>query len=392
MPKPIGDIGGQLAQQEIAVDRAICAIDRRFNIVRLLTPTNLHTEQARFFAGKIKNPSFTYRKPNADFPALIAEIEALNIPDSPIGQLLQKKATEMIAKLHMVMSIGSEMFTQYSKQIYGVPDKTTIEDAHKLMETSNPLQPHSDAVKQARLTSDAVAHDLRDVLSQYGLSDWRVELTDDIISGVIVSPSHKTVQVHAHTNLEITRLAPIITHEIETHVLTTVNGGAQPLEIFVQGFAGYIRTQEGLASYNVEWRHPELFHRPARFWARNALAVELSLRGSFRDVYDYMRELGFNEHFSYGVGAKVKRGLMDTSKPGGFTKDYVYLAGRRDILNYVATGGDLRDLYVGKILLSDLEMLQKQPWLKKPKVLPRFLVEQTSKAIGPKGSAQRPQK
>ncbi|MFO0704434.1 MAG: DUF1704 domain-containing protein [Candidatus Andersenbacteria bacterium] len=360
------------SQQELSLDRTIARIDKQFNVVRLLTPTNLHSEQAKFLAGEIENPRFTYRSPGSNLHLLVAELDRLHFPKTFVGRLLYRKAQETQDKLRMLMAIGTEQFSQLAKKIYGVPDATIIKDAHELMRTTNPLQPKSD-FKQPRLTSNAVAADLRDILHQYGLDDWRVQLTTDIISGVIVAASQKTVYVHAHTSLELTRLAPIITHEIETHVLTTVNGAAQPLELFVQGFAGYTRTQEGLASYNVEWRHPELFHRPARFWSRNALAVDVSLRGSFRDVFSEMQRLGFNPHFSYGVAAKVKRGLTETDKPGGFTKDYLYLAGRRDIMNYVATGGDLRDLYVGKILLSDLPELKKEPWLVPPKTLPNFL-------------------
>jgi uncharacterized protein (TIGR02421 family) len=363
-----------LTAQEIEVDHTIAEIDKQFNVVRLLTPTNLHTEQAAFFADKIENPQFEYRIPTADLPDLIKQLDELTIPKTYAGSLLQRKADETADKLGMLLAIGTDKFTALSEKIYGSPDKSIIKDAHDLMRTTNPLQPKSDG-KQPRLTSNAVAMDLRDVLHQYGLDDWRVELTTDIISGVIVAASQKTVFVHSHTSLEVTRLAPIITHEIETHVLTTINGQAQPLQLFVQGFAGYTRTQEGLASYNVEWRHPELFHRPARFWSRNALAVDFALRGSFREVFNEMMKLGFNKHFSFGVGAKVKRGLSDTSKAGAFTKDYLYLAGRRDILNFVATGGDLKDLYIGKILLSDLAELKKQPWLVASKLLPNFLIK-----------------
>ena len=162
-------------------------------------------------------------------------------------------------------------------------------------------------------------------------------------------------------------------------MLTTVNGQAQPLDMFVLGFAGYTRTQEGLAAYNVESQHPELFHRPARFWSRNAIAVDTARTASFREVFEYMKELRFNDHFSFGVAAKVKRGLIDTSQHGGFTKDYVYLAGRRDVINHVATGGKLSDLYIGKILLSDLPLLQDQAWLVPPATLPGFLTVSKSR-------------
>ncbi|MDP2587549.1 MAG: DUF1704 domain-containing protein [bacterium] len=364
---------------ETKADKAIAVVDQRFSLVQLLTPTNLHTEQKRFLNGEIKNPLFSYRPPGVDYDRLIAELRAVDVPRTPIGELLDKKRVESIAKMRLLQSIGSAAFSEHSKEIYGLPDKEILQDAHDLMGATNPLQPQSDK-KQSVLSSQTVAHNLRDVLSQYNLSDWKVVMTTDIISGVIVRASIKTVYVHANAVLNVSRLGPIITHEIETHVLTTVNGQAQPLDIFVLGFAGYTRTQEGLAAYNVESQHPELFHRPARFWSRNAIAVDTAQHASFREVFEHMKTLQFSDHFSFSVAAKVKRGLINTAEHGGFTKDYVYLAGRRDVINFIAAGGALSDLYIGKILLSDLSLLQKQPWLVEPAVLPGFATKEQSKA------------
>ena len=103
--------------------------------------------------------------------------------------------------MRLLQSIGTERFSEHSKAIYGMPDKEILKDAHDLMETSNPLQPKSDK-QQPVLSSQTVAQNLRDVLSQYNLRDWKVVMTTDIISGVIVRASRKTVYVHANAVLQ----------------------------------------------------------------------------------------------------------------------------------------------------------------------------------------------
>jgi hypothetical protein len=50
-----------------------------------------------------------------------------------------------------------------------------------------------------------------------------------------------------------------------------------------------------------------------------------------------------------GKTIELKRGIADTSESGAFTKTLVYFRGLRAIEQFVASGGDLRRLYVGKI-------------------------------------------
>ena len=60
----------------------------------------------------------------------------------------------------------------------------------------------------------------------------------------------------------------------------------------------------------------------------------------------------------------MKRGIHDTTNPGGFLKDHAYLWGRMLVEEYVVAGGDLEPLYVGKIgleHLSDVHELGLRP-------------------------------
>ena len=76
---------------------------------------------------------------------------------------------------------------------------------------------------------------------------------------------------------------------------------------------------------------------------------------------------------------KIKRGLADTSEPGAFTKSAVYFRGERAIAKFAASGGDLTRLYVGKVTLDDLELIEQVPGLQPPLLLPTFLREEMTK-------------
>lgn len=67
---------------------------------------------------------------------------------------------------------------------------------------------------------------------------------------------------------------------------------------------------------------------------------------------------------------RAKRGLGDTSKPGGFIKDHVYLEGKVLLDDFVKDGGDLTPLYAGKIGLQHIDLVKKGI-IKPPKYMPK---------------------
>ena len=139
------------------------------------------------------------------------------------------------------------------------------------------------------------------------------------------------------------RVEALIQHEVGTHVLTYHNGRAQRLRHLYTGFAGYDALQEGLAVL-AEYLVGGLSRPRLRLLAARVVAAHLMIDGaSFVETFRTLdRTYDFAQRTAFVV-------TMRTYRSGGLTKDAVYLRGLRQILDYLAGGGDLEPLFVGKI-------------------------------------------
>ena len=66
-------------------------------------------------------------------------------------------------------------------------------------------------------------------------------------------------------------------------------------------------------------------------------------------------------------------------RAGGLTKDAIYLNGVVEVLDYLRTGGDLPTLWIGKIGVGDLFLMNElriRRVVAAPVLLPRFLNEE----------------
>ncbi len=78
---------------------------------------------------------------------------------------------------------------------------------------------------------------------------------------------------------------------------------------------------------------------------------------------------------AFNIALRVARG-------GILTKDVIYLRGLIKTMAYIASGGELENLYVGKIGLQHAVMMQELLWrkvIKPPPLLPRFLSTEEGK-------------
>ena len=169
------------------------------------------------------------------------------------------------------------------------------------------------------------------------------------------------------------RIEALIIHEIETHILTAENGKNQPYEIFNRGLANYLTTQEGLAMYNVEKQRHVPFQNNYKALA-HVIAIDTALKGSFVETFEKVLEYGLPIEVAFRSALKAKRGYADTSRPGAFTKDYIYFYGYNQVKKFIEDdGGDIKDLFIGKINLEDLDTIKKISRIQKPKLLPKWL-------------------
>jgi hypothetical protein len=67
---------------------------------------------------------------------------------------------------------------------------------------------------------------------------------------------------------------------------------------------------------------------------------------------------------------------------GGTTKDVIYLRGLKDLVRYLSEGHDLEPLYVGKIALRHVPLIQelrRRQVVLPPSVMPRYLTSQKAR-------------
>jgi hypothetical protein len=198
-----------------------------------------------------------------------------------------------------------------------------------------------------------------------------VRVAREQVAGFVVT---RTGAISIRKNSLITRrrLRGALAHEVETHIFTAMNGAEQPYKIFSYGFGFFLATQEGLADL-LKSRAIGGEDHQTRWSLVNYRAVLDAQQASFADVAARVRELGVPLAKSFGVALRAKRGMTDTRARGACTKDAVYWIGRRQITAWEEAGGDLRELYIGRITLSQLPLVRRVEGLTPPRYLPQAL-------------------
>lgn len=353
-----------------ALDKTLSAADEDLMILKHVKPVNLNEEWEKAKADRSYSPVFTYGDPGINLDDLETRLMNLVIDDSPIGILFKKKRRELLQRISLIRTRGdARRFTEASSALYGVPTSVLLTSAAATLQNREACDlpmPPADS-----LSAEEAAQIFDKVLTGYGLHDWQVSVREHTIARCTVGGRKVTLRADARFSRKY--LPALIAHEVETHVLTAENGEHQPYDLFRRGFANYLDTQEGLAIYNQN-RFLTPFHEKRFGPVRNILAIAYAMEHGFVETRRYLEEeLGYDKEKALSKSIEVKRGLADTEEPGGFTKGVVYYRGLRAIEQFLAQGGDLARLYIGKIALEDLELIEHIPGLKAPLVVPTFL-------------------
>ncbi|KAM6430745.1 microtubule-associated tyrosine carboxypeptidase 1 isoform 4-T7 [Liasis olivaceus] len=201
-----------------------------------------------------------------------------------------------------------------------------------------------------------------------------VQLTEDLLSQAVmmVENSRPTLAI----NLSGARqnwLEGMLRHEIGTHYIRGVNNTYQPWHS-MEGRKQYSLkpanpTEEGLASlHSVLFRKQPFLWRAALLYYTVCQAGHMSFCELFHDLGRYVQDAGVR--WEYCV--RAKRGQADTSLPGCFSKDQVYLEGILQILRHRQTI-DFRLLAaLGKVSYEDVDHLKKYGVLEKARI-PHFM-------------------
>ena len=133
---------------------------------------------------------------------------------------------------------------------------------------------------------------------------------------------------------------------------TTINALKQPLRVLKLGLPGNTYTQEGLAIL-AEYLSGNMNLLCLKQLARRVLTVDMMLKGMpFSSVFNCLQEeYNLSNDNAFSLTTRVFRG-------GGFTKDYLYLGGFRDMVS-LNRNRDLTPLFTGKASSQFLDTLSE---------------------------------
>ncbi|KAF5892409.1 uncharacterized protein DAT39_017890, partial [Clarias magur] len=269
---------------------------KKLCILTAIKPSNVESEKSKFFMSDFTyNPQFEYSN-----------------PASP--QVLEKhsKASDrFLTQAVRIMELALRKYGNYEK--------------------------FERATGGSLLTKSRIWSHVKKYMEKEGcVGEIVVHLTEDLLSraSMTVVNGRPTLTV----NISMAReqwLEGLLRHEIGTHYFRSINNTQQPWSSGAErkklGLKPVNPTEEGLASINSV-----LFRRDPRLWRAALLyytvhqAAHMSFTQLFHELARFVHDPG--TRWEYCV--RAKRGQTDTSKPGCFNKDQVYLDGVLKILRH----------------------------------------------------------
>lgn len=330
-------------------------------------PINTGTEKEKFLKNKNYNPKFEYQTFD-NLSQVKKNLLRVNPDASWMGKLVGERRDTMLKKIEMLLNRKSEKFTKNSIELFGKPDKKLVSFANEEIKLQDELEiknlSHNDA---RRIISRA--------LNENRLDNWKIQVREDMSATAKVDTAEKVVYIKQGEKFSTAGIERLIVHELQSHAFRMENSVRQKYKLFQMGFPYYLETEEGLAAFNEEKIGYLLHNRISRTYAGRVLAVNLALEKSFSDVFAELSR-HFSEEDAWILTVRAKRGLLNTSAAGGFTKDFLYLSGKLKIKNFVKKKGNdgFLSLYNGRVGLQHLEAINNHlsGKLVKPLFLPEF--------------------
>jgi uncharacterized protein (TIGR02421 family) len=276
------------------------------------------------------------------------------------------KRDEIARQITALEDRDTSRFVYGSLQLYGGIAPPLASAAEQLLETI-PAQAPSPRSVTAGAFAEAARAEFDRYRAVYPDFPVEIEVRDDI-SELMVSFGRLLIPETA--NIRTDRVEPLLHHEVGTHVVTYQNGARQPLTLLTTGLPGYDETQEGLAVL-AEYLTGGLDPRRLRVLAARVVAIDNMLDGAeFLEIFDSLRtDHRIPTRTAWSIAIRVVVG-------GGSVKDAIYLRGITRILETLAEGSSLDALFVGKLALDHVPLIQDlldRQVLEAPWIRPRWL-------------------
>lgn len=292
------------------------------SLITALTPTNLSEEKERFFNSDQYHPQLTY--------------------DWDVDKLKKqyKDDTEVLDFLDAIFNQDHRSIVLQAKKYFRSDLRQEhLNEAKKCLSTPLAKKPREDI--QRIKTSFEKAFRFFDLDYTFTYSNQQ---------GFFFRPNakNKTIVASLHADLQFFSIDGEVKHEM-THILRYENTRHNN----IKRSPYYIETEEGLASYMQDYHGDYGAHSLFQHAAEYAV-TEVGLRGSLRDMVDYLVAIGFTKELAWQRSVRHKFGFIDTSQPGDIMKPAMYFANEQKVQEL--TADERLRLFVGKIRMDELPM------------------------------------
>lgn len=353
------------------VDAALADIAASFDILLYVTPTNGDAAFRRFKSSRFERlPELYYRPRDVDLSAMKRRLHGIDperVDDPTLAHLFREKKAELDLELSLLLERENRRFLPLSVALYGQVRDDLVATAEGLLADIPTSGRSAGRGVRAELFAQRAHEELAGYRRAYPPFTTDVHLRDELTSLMV---SNGQLLVGRHMTFPPERVEPLIQHEVGTHIVTHQNGLAQPLKLLAVGLANYDELQEGLAVF-AEYLAAGLTPLRMRTLAGRVVAARMLVDGAeFVETFRSLCErYGFGERAAWQIALRLYRG-------GGYVKDSIYLRGLQSVLDYVANGGHLETLLVGKVATEHapiIEELQRRRVLNPAPLRPAYL-------------------
>ncbi|XP_069763633.1 putative tyrosine carboxypeptidase MATCAP2 isoform X2 [Narcine bancroftii] len=356
---------------------------RRLCILTAVKPSNVEKEKAKFFKSEFTyNPQFEYANPA--LPNVLArhsiasEKFLLQVSLSDCLSVSKRKRVKKNLKLPTQLIFKKNSVPFLPKK----DDRLKYQNAIKIMNIALQKYGSYENFEQATggnlLTKSRIWFYVKKYMEKENcLGDIAVHLTDDLLSraSMTIVNGRPTLTINISTAREHW-LEGMLRHEIGTHYIRGLNNNLQPWNNWTgrrkHGLKPINPTEEGLASiHSVLFRKDPFLWRAALLYYTVYQASHMSFSELFLDIGKFVENA--NTRWDYCV--RAKRGQTDTSQPGCFSKDQVYLDGILKILRHRDSIDFQLLTALGKVSYEDVDRLKIIAILQNAQI-PHFMQDQ----------------
>ncbi|MBU0579165.1 DUF1704 domain-containing protein [Patescibacteria group bacterium] len=257
---------------------------------------------------------------------------------------------------------------------HGYPQKKYLDLAQTILEKTyyQYNEAELDKLRGDSINQSEVTKKTTDFLDIHHLKNrFKIVWSNSFVARTSITAD--TIKLRLPVDFRQKDLLSMLYHEIGTHALRRVNYEQQPWYKNKEeyGFKDYLETEEGLAGLHSLL---PLDFQYAHYSALNYVSVAYAQKHNFIELWNFLKKYIDNPERRWRKTFRRKRGLEDTSQPGGFTKDLVYFEGMVKVWNNLKQNDfNISQLYFGKMAFEDVEKAVKISPNFKP-VLPSFFV------------------